>query len=135
MSDEEYFDQAHRDAVGAAISLTQAFVTKLIAVGMDTAMAIYEGYRYACEMLRMQGHRDPASRMAMAATILDAATASAGIQPRQQEMARQAEMKAYRGVLRPVRNGDDERYQSPMSRKTSLSWRALIIQPSSKCNA
>lgn len=109
MSDEEYIERFDQQALANNIVLTQNFVGQLRTSGIEIAAAIYEGYRYACELLRIQGTRNTASRMALAATIIGTATYNAGLQPHQQaeERARLQEQirEAYRcspAALRPL---------------------------------
>lgn len=72
------------ETVSNNIALTQAFIVQLCSAGMAISTAIAEGYQYLCELLRSQGNRNPAARMALAASMLEQIARGAGVHPDQQ---------------------------------------------------
>lgn len=68
------------------MAMTQALIVQLCNAGVAISSAIHEGYTYLCELLLSQGHRNTASCMALAATMLPKVAMQVGVHPNQRAL-------------------------------------------------
>lgn len=98
------------------MAMTQALIVQLCNAGIAINAAVHEGYTYLCELLRDQGNRNTASRMALAATMLSKVAVQAGVHPDQQ-----------RAVARDMRNSYSTRpYLGFVSREERVANTVIV---------
>jgi predicted metal-dependent phosphoesterase TrpH len=93
MSNEEYAKRFEQQRFAQNVAQVRAHITALHSAGVSASNAIFAGYQFACELLRMQNNRSPLSRMNLAAAILPRAAMEAGVHPEQQRAAQKAERR------------------------------------------